>query len=366
MKKRSILLFLIVLLPVMIVKVDAKNLSVNEVVNEFNKEVTEKYTILGDLKASVDNENKKVKLVSDGKESTLLNYTDTYIEYKYSGSTPTDDNLMQELYIQTVFRAFLDSLFSLADVKDYYSVKYIESYENNFDKYNVELIYTDYKYNAKNDTGETVEKDSSYTSSFKLGFDSDKINAFAENYAKSKYFNLIPKLNMILSNGDVSYNFKLHYTKKDDHDIPYCAVYRSDALDGTYTNIDDSNVLISCEERDSFVYLVDKTAVKGKTYYYKAQVVGSDKFSNILKVDLANNIITDTSNNEIIYAHSKDSDTDNKVSNDNKEEPKKEEETKKDYKNPETGEFFPMLPILILSLISIGVWSKVKNKFARV
>ena len=47
-------------------------------------------------------------------------------------------------------------------------------------------------------------------------------------------------------------------------------------------------------------------------------------------------------------------------------EDKKEEETKKDYKNPETGAFLPMLPILILALASIVVWSKVKNKFMRI
>ena len=97
---------------------------------------------------------------------------------------------------------------------------------------------------------------------------------------------------------------------------------------------------------------------------YSSQNVESDKFSNILKVDLANNTITDTSSGEIIYAPSKDDDTsnDDKVAADDKNE----EETKKDYKNPETGAFLPMIPILVLSLISIVVWSKVKNKFARI
>ena len=363
MKRKGILLFLLALLPVMVIKVDAKVFTIDEVVARFNKEVSETYTTLGDLKAVVDSENKKVKLVKDEKES-LLDYTDTYIEYKYSGSTPTNINVMEEYYTQLIFKAFLDSLFSLTNVKYYYSVAYIESYENNFDKYNVELVYTDYKYNDKNDAGETVEKDASYISSFKLGFDSDKINTFAETYAKSKHFNLIPKLNMTILDGDVSYNFKLAYTKEDEDDVPYCAVYRSDSLDGTYTNIDDGNMLVSCEERDSGVYLVDETAVKGKTYYYKAQVVGSDKFSNILKVDLANNIITDTSSGEIIYAPSKDDDT----SNDDKvvADDKTKEETKKDYNNPETGAFLPMIPILVLSLISIVVWNKVKNKFVKI
>lgn len=361
MKKGNLLLLLVMLVPIIFIRVDAKKFSVNEVVTEFNKVVSEKYKVtLGDLKATVDTENKKVKLTTNGKER-LLNYTDDYIEFKYSGATPTDSNTLEELFNQLVANAFLDSLFILSEVGSVYSSDYVESYENNFDKYNVELIYTDYKYNDKNDAGETIEKDGSYLSSFKFGFDSDKINSFAKTYAKSKHFDLVPKLNMKISGGKVNYNFKIDYTKQADDDIPYCVVFRAEALDGTYTKITENS--ISCEERDISVYLVDDTTTAGKTYFYKAQVVGSNKFSNILKVDLTSNIITDTSNNEIIYSPSKDDDTEDKNTS---SEDKKEEETKKDYKNPETGAFLPMLPILILALASIVVWSKVKNKFVRI
>ena len=359
MQKKNLLLFLVLLVPALFMKVEAKVFTVEEVVTEFNKEVKEKYTTLGDLKATVDTYNKKIKLTQDSSESTL-DYTDTYIEYKYTGGTPTDGNNSEEYRKHLIYNAFLDSLFSLAKVKDCYSVDYIVSYENNFDKYNVELVYTDYKYNVKNDAGETVEKDSSYISDFKIGFDGDKITVFAEAYAKSKHFDLVPKLNMKIIDGAVSYNFKLDYTKENDDDVPYCIVYRSDSLDGTYTKIGNDNMSVSCEERSDGVYLVDDTAVSGSTYYYKAQVVGSDKFSNILKVDLANNIVTDTSNGEIIDAPSKDTEDKETHTDD------KKEDTKKDLQNPETGDFLPMLSILILLLASITVWSRVKNKFIRI
>ena len=260
-----------------------------------------------------------------------------------------------------IFEAFLDSLFGLSNVDSIYSTAYLGEYESNFDKYNVSFDYTDYKYNGKNDKGESVELEDSYVSDFKLGFDSDEITDFAKTYAKSNHFDIVPKLNMKISNGKVNYNFKIDYTKQADEDIPYCVVFRAEALDGTYTKITENS--ISCEERDISVYLVDDTTTAGKTYFYKAQVVGSNKFSNILKVDLTSNIITDTSNNEIIYSPSKDDDKEDKNTS---SEDKKEEETKKDYKNPETGAFLPMLPILILALASIVVWSKVKNKFMRI
>ena len=245
--------------------------------------------------------------------------------------------------IELIFEAFLDSLFGLSNVDSIYSTAYLGEYESNFDKYNVSFDYTDYKYNGKNDKGESVELEDSYASDFKLGFDSDKITDFAKTYAKSNHFDIVPKLNMKISNGKVNYNFKIDYTKQADEDIPYCVVFRAEALDGTYTKITENS--ISCEERDISVYLVDDTTTAGKTYFYKAQVVGSNKFSNILKVDLTSNIITDTSNNEIIYSPSKDDDKEDKNT---PSEDKKEEETKKDYKNPETGAFLPMLPILIL------------------
>lgn len=360
MKKRNLLL-LFMLVPIIFIRVDAKKFTVNEVVTEFNKVVSEKYKVtLGDMEASIDADNKKISLTK-GKQDFSLSYTNDYIEYKYAGSTPTGANNGMDYCIKLIFEAFLDSLFGLSNVDSIYSTAYLGKYESNFDKYNVSFDYTDYKYNGKNNKGESVELEDSYVSDFKLGFDSDKITDFAKTYAKSNHFDIVPKLNMKISNGKVNYNFKIDYTKQADEDIPYCVVFRAEALDGTYTKITENS--ISCEERDISVYLVDDTTMAGKTYFYKAQVVGSNKFSNILKVDLTSNIITDTSNNEIIYSPSKDDDKEDKNT---PSEDKKEEETKKDYKNPETGAFLPMLPILILALASIVVWSKVKNKFMRI
>lgn len=361
MKKRNLLLLLVMLVPIIFIRVDAKKFTVNEVVTEFNKVVSEKYKVtLGNMEASIDTDNKKISLTK-GKQDFSLSYTDDYIEYKYAGSTPTGANNGMDYCIEFIFEAFLDSLFGLSNVSSIYSTAYLGKFESNFDKYNVSFDYTDYKYNGKNDKGESVELEDSYVSDFKLGFDSDKITDFAKTYAKSNHFDIVPKLNMKISNGKVNYNFKIDYTKQADEDIPYCVVFRAEALDGTYTKITENS--ISCEERDISVYLVDDTTMAGKTYFYKAQVVGSNKFSNILKVDLTSNIITDTSNNEIIYSPSKDDDKEDKNT---PSEDKKEEETKKDYKNPETGAFLPMLPILILALASIVVWSKVKNKFMRI
>ena len=74
-----------------------------------------------------------------------------------------------------------------------------------------------------------------------IGFDSDKIRAFAAAYGKEtnakKYGNLAPKLEMCVAEGMPYYKLSLEYTPKDENDKPYCKVYRSEAIDGEFVNV---------------------------------------------------------------------------------------------------------------------------------
>lgn len=271
-------------------KVEAKSFTINELVGKFNDIGTIQASTYGKMAATIDSDNKKINVVAD-KGNASLDYTDNYILFDNSKNVPTDDGSSAAMFDFILFHNFLNAILNLTGIDKDYTVNTIDNYNNDYDKYNVEIVYKNYKYTVNTDSG-TEEKESAYLNDFKIGFDSDKIRAFA-------------------------------------------AAYGDDKIEA------------------------------GKIYYYKAQVTGSDKFSNILKVDLTSNIITDTSNNEIIYAPSKDNDKEDKTddkttTNDKKEEPKK------DYKNPETGDFLPLLPILILILASIGVWHKVKDKFVRI
>ena len=365
MKRKKLLLGLVMLIPISFMKVEAKSFTINELVGKFNDIGTIQASTYGKMAATIDSDNKKINVVAD-KGNASLDYTDNYILFDNSKNVPTDDGSSAAMFDFILFHNFLNAILNLTGIDKDYTVNTIDNYTSDYDKYNVEIVYKNYKYTVNTDSG-TEEKESTYLNDFKIGFDSDKIRAFAAAYGKEtdakKYGNLAPKLEMYVAEGMPYYKLSLEYTPKDENDKPYCKVYRSETIDGNYVKLGAENWSIGCNDFENGIAFGDDEAKAGKTYYYKAQVTGSDKFSNILKVDLTSNIITDTSNNEIIYAPSKDDDKEDKNTH---SEDKKEEETKKDYKNPETGAFLPMLPILILALASIVVWSKVKNKFMRI
>ncbi len=367
MKRKKLLLGLVMLIPIIFMKVEAKSFTINELVGKFNDIGTIQASTYGKMAATIDSDNKKINVVAD-KENASLDYTDNYILFDNSKNVPTDDGSSAAMFDFILFHNFLNAILNLTGIDKDYTVNTIDNYTSDYDKYNVEIVYKNYKYTVNTDSG-TEEKESTYLNDFKIGFDSDKIRAFAAAYGKEtdakKYGNLAPKLEMYVAEGIPYYKLSLEYTPKDESDKPYCKVYRSETIDGNYVKLGAENWSIGCNDFENGIAFGDDEAKAGKTYYYKAQVTGSDKFSNILKVNLTSNIITDTSNNEIIYAPSKDNDKEDKTddkttTNDKKEEPKK------DYKNPETGDFLPLLPILILILASIGVWHKVKDKFVRI
>ena len=365
MKRISLLLLGFLLISISFMKVEAKIFTVEEVITKFNELTGDKEVEGSKVVGQIDKDNKKVKFTWNNKDM-LVNYGNDYLEFDSNGRVPTDAATVENEYCYLLFHYLLDTVLNLSDLDKYYTIPLLTNYNNDYDKYGVKLVYTPYKYTVSNADGSNVEKDNTYISNFKISFDSDKISAFASAYGKEtdakKYGNLVPKLSMYVYEGMPYYKLSLDYTPKDEDDKPYCKVYRSEAIDGNYVKVGAEDWSIGCNDFTNGVAFGDDKATAGKVYYYKAQVTGSDKFSSILKVDLTSNIVTDTSNNEIIYAPSKDEVTEDKKpdTEDKKEEPKK------DYKNPETGAFLPALPILILVLVSGGVWSKVKNKFVRI
>ena len=361
MKKVNVIkkyfIFMILLLPIIFIKVDAKVFTINEVVDKFNDLANEQATVIGKITAEIQSDNKNVKITWSGTQTAvLLDYGDDYIEFNAKDKVPTSEN--EEEYYYLLYRYTLNSLLNLSGFAKA-DAETLEKYDNDYDKYNVSLIYTPYKY--KDNSGNDVE--STYASNFKIGFDSEKISRLYYDYldsTHSQFEGLVPVLKLHIEDNELTYKVSLDTTYRN----PTCIIYRSTSKDGKYTNILGGDTAIACN--GNIATLTDNDAKTGETYYYKAQIVGSSKYTDIYQVDLKNNIITNTVTNEIIESPSKDEEKDPVNPIPDKDNNTKEEETKKDYKNPETGEFLPMLPILILSLISIGVWSKVKNKFVRI
>ena len=372
MKKISLLIFMIMLMPIMYMKVEAKKVTAAEFVTEFNR-LAKDYggnELVSKIEATIDNNNKQIKVTADA-ENILLTYTDDYLEYTRSGGIPTDLNLSESMLDSLIFEALLETMFSLSGISKNYNAALPSDYDNDFDKYNVVFVLKDYAYTITQDDGSTKEAESSYIDNYKIGFDTEKIAAYAKIYGtetdSKKYGGLIPRLSLkIGSDGKPMYSLNLDYTPKNDDDTPYCKVFRADDVDGNYKNIvggsEDSDWSMGCIETVEGVLHGDTTAETNKVYYYKAQVIGSEKYTDIFKVDLVNKTIENLTTGEKINT----ADTDSKDNTSDKEESSDTKTDDKELQNPNTGDFLPFLPILLLMMTSIIIWYKVGNKFAKI
>lgn len=372
MKKRSILVFMLVLLPAMFIKAEAKKVTVNEFVTEFNR-LAEDYSsngLIEKVEASLDSDNKNIKVAVDD-DNILLSYTDDYLEYTRTSGAPTEPNIGEMMLDTIVFNALLETMFSLAGVSKDYSAAIPSDYNNDFDKYNVVFTLKEYTYNISKDDGSSNEGQASYVDNYKIGFDTEKIAEYAKVYgtetSSKKYSNLVPKLSLtIASDGKTMYSLDLDYTPKDDDDTPYCKVFRAEAVDGNYKNIvggsGDSDWSMGCIQKTEELLQVDTSAQTNKVYYYKAQVIGSEKYTDIFKVDLVNKTIENLTTGEktnVADTESKDNPSDKEESSDTKTDDK-------ELQNPNTGDFLPFIPIFFLMLASFVTWCKVGNRFARI
>lgn len=358
MKRISLLLLGVLLISISFMGVEAKSFTINEVSEYLNK---------GSFNTKVNSTNKTLDFYSDGDAIFSVQYTDDYLLYDDPVTSVTQDNVGMAMISAMYFPEIIKSMMAMSGVTvDSLKEEIITC--TDYDKYGLTIKSLKYHF-SDSEKGSSVSIGGEYINYLKLTLDSDKLVTLANTYGVivdySKYKDLVTtsfvKIDTFGDKKQVNYKFTLDYTKTDEDDNPQCYMYRSDSLNGTFTKV--QTLKTSCIDSNDGSYLFDDDISDGGVYYYKPQVVGSDKFGNIIKVDLSNNTVTDAISGEPIVdkASSKDEVTEDKTDNDTKKE-----ETKNDYKNPETGAFLPMLPILILALASIVVWSKVKNKFMRI
>lgn len=368
MKRKKLLLGLAMLIPISFMKVEAKIFTINEVSEYLNK---------GSFNTKVNSTNKTLDFYSDGDAIFAVQYTDDYLLYDDPVTSVTQDKVGMAMISAMYFPEIIKSMMAMSGVTvDSLKEKIFTC--TDYDKYGLAIKSLKYNF-SDSENGSSASIGGEYINYLKLTLDSDKLVNLANTYGivvdKTKYKDLVPSINMKISRDTidetkkkVNYRFGLNYTPTDENDNPMCIMYRSDSLNGTYSQVQSQ---YSCMMASDGVMLIDRNVEKDKAYYYKAQVVGSDKFSDIIKVDLSNDSITDPISGEVIKDNTASKDNEVNDKTDGKTDDKtttndKKEEPKKDYKNPETGDFLPLLPILILILASIGVWHKVKDKFVRI
>lgn len=171
MKKINLLLFLLVLLPISFIKVNARMLTVSEVAKELDNEY---------IDINVNSTNSTLDFSYQGKTFFSLKYTDEYLLYDDPVTEVTSDKAMYATYEPTLIPELIEAEFRLSGLSnvviddDIYDV-------NNYDTYG--LAIKGIKYNLSNqNNGASSSVSGTYYNYIKLSLDTDKITKLANTY----------------------------------------------------------------------------------------------------------------------------------------------------------------------------------------
>lgn len=294
-KKVINLIFLIVvsLFVVNVTKVNAKVLKIDEVKDGFNNSATVKefQTIGINLSSKIDEKNKKLDIYAkedSGNEEKIFsfNYSDDYVEFDNRNTVITEEIVSDSVATFLCLGGVMETIFALSgfENKTFKEDAVLDSY----DVYGIQIESEKYNFsNQENGGSSTLSGD--YIKYFKMSLDTDKISAFMNKYGvdavdDNKYDEEIIKLVPIVEAKDVKETSITIFTKvvSDKVDIPeniMCDIYRSTKKDGEYKKISDSSVNCS-----GGIGITDEGLTAGTTYYYKAVIMGGNKFSESILV----------------------------------------------------------------------------------
>lgn len=263
---------------------DVGLINLDDVVAKSNEYLRYSFDISDTTYAPLKNDSTKMQFVvtDDDKESLYYPYETEYFEYSNDkGVTKVDeisDTLTDSLVIELIMIGAYKSLGCTDD-----QVRNILSWfdedsgivnSTNYDKYGVVLEGDDYTISDDTDTGEAT---GTYVKYFKFSFEKEKLQNVINDFSSKmnpNYVNAPPTITF----GTTSADYITIATKILDIDnldnSKNCNIYRSEEEDGEYK-------LIGTVACDGSNYLYDKDVVKGKKYFYKASVVGSNKLSDV-------------------------------------------------------------------------------------
>lgn len=171
MKKINLLLFLLVLLPISFIKVNARMLTVSEVAKELDNEY---------IDINVNSTNSTLDFSYQGKTVFSLKYTDEYLLYDDPVTEVTSDKAMYATYEPMLIPELIEAEFRLSGLSnvvvddDIYDV-------NNYDTYG--LVIKGIKYNLSNqNNGASSSVSGTYYNYIKLSLDTDKVTKLANTY----------------------------------------------------------------------------------------------------------------------------------------------------------------------------------------
>ena len=290
------------------------------------------------LSSSVNNDNATLDFYLGSSKIVSINYTDEYIEYDNRDAVISEQTVNEDVLQTLCLFSVIQSILDLSGKSDMEISDDIISNSNLYDEYGIEIISESYDYSGS-DGDSSWSTSGEYIKYLKFTLDTDKIDALFDTYGVESsdggygsaiMSNLAPVIevsdidtNMILVKG---YMVDINIDMDDEL---YCDLYRSEDQNGVYELIDENENCLN-----GFTY-TDSGLNSGTTYFYKAKLKDSSKFSNIIRVTtLDNNVNSDS------YSYNDDI-----------------------YVNPDTGNGTTIVTILLLSISSLFMGLFLYKKF---
>ena len=297
---KKILLVLACLL--LVSRVNARVLTMDEVVNAFNhSSVIEEFETGTGLTVTATNDTDTNSIVVDFQESEQqgvireYSYLPGYILLS-NDSELTREVAEAQIMDSVALSGLLEAVLNICG----HALEEVENKPNDFvydfDRYNIYIESEPYTFTDTNG-GDTNTLSGIFIRTFKLGFDTDKINTFVSEIQS-------PTNPGGDSTPDIDVPPTLKYKDRTKNSVSLsfyvegagagvtCDVYRAEGDNGTYTFIGP----FGCNTNN---YVVDEGLEENKTYYYKAVVTGGVRYSSVLKVPAYSDENPDTGVNNV-------------------------------------------------------------------
>ncbi len=289
--KKVIYFILGIMLLLPIGKVNAKILTIEEVVSTFSEapQIKELNDFGSKIEAKYNSTKKTIDVYaqdSENSESEIIasfvyNNSDNYIELNKRDYVVTEDNLFADFYDALGMIGIIESIFIQSG---YNNLTIKESdYSNTYDTYGLQLETEHYDFSGNEESGSwNISGDA--IKYFKISLDTDKITKLVKDYGEDikeeEKSTLVPTLELKeITSNSASLHPEVKNIVNSSKDVS-CHIYRSLEKDGDYEKV--SKTAINCLDPDAL--FVDTHLKSNTTYYYKAMVTNGDKYSNIIEV----------------------------------------------------------------------------------
>lgn len=262
---------------------DVELINLDDVAEKGNAYLRYAFNISDTTYAPLKNDSaKKQFVVTDGdKESLYFPYVTDHLEYKKQTKVTTCDDFGKIFFEDMSLIMIIAGVYYAAGGTDE-QISNISTWMSDdkfsdYDKYGIIIETKDFEYKEENSSCS-----GNYLQYLKLSFDKEKIQNVIKDFGSIKNPNYVDndkeKFTPSISFGTTSADYITIaadiFDIYDSEEAKNCNIYKSDSEDGEYK-------LIGTVACDGSNYLYDKDIVKGKKYFYKASVVGSNKLSDV-------------------------------------------------------------------------------------